>query len=102
MPKFWDDFSRWLDDASKVLSKEAGDLTMKGKLKLEIFELKRQLQELFKELGQIFYGFFPLKGNEDFKGDQKIKHIVQKIKRIKNEIKNKETEYKKIGQKINK
>jgi len=99
MPKFWDDFSRWLDDASNILSKEAGDLTMKGKLKLEIFELKRQLQELFKELGQTFYGFFPLKGDEDFKGDQKIKHIVQKIKRIKNEITKKESAYKKIGKK---
>ncbi len=100
MPKFWDDFSRWLEDASKVLSKEAGDLTMKGKLKLEIFELKRHLQELFKELGMTFYGFFPLKGNEDFKSDLKIKQLVQKIRRMKNEIAKKETEYKKIGQKI--
>ncbi|MEO0122904.1 MAG: hypothetical protein ABIL69_02735 [candidate division WOR-3 bacterium] len=99
MPKFWDDFSRWLEDASKVLSKEAGDLTMKGKLKMEIFELKRQLQELFKELGEAFYGFFPLKGNEDFKSDKNIKGLVQKIKRIKNEITKKEAEYKKIGQK---
>ncbi|MEO0128787.1 MAG: hypothetical protein ABIL02_00930 [candidate division WOR-3 bacterium] len=99
MSKFWDDFSRWLDDASKVLSKEAGDLTMKGKLKIEIFELKRQLQELFKELGQAFYSFFPLKGNEDFKSDKQIKSLVQKIKRIKNEITKREAEYKKIGQK---
>ncbi|MCX7994514.1 MAG: hypothetical protein N3A65_01910 [candidate division WOR-3 bacterium] len=99
MAKFWDDFSRWLEDASRVLSKEAGDLTMKGKLKLEIFELKRKSQELFQELGEVFYGFFPLKGNEDFKNDLRIKQIVQKIKRIKNEITKKEQEYKKIGQK---
>lgn len=99
MPKFWDEFSRWLDDASKVLSKEAGDLTLKGKLKLEIFELKRQSQDLFRELGQAFYGFFPLKGNEDFKNDNKIKQLVRKIRQITNEIKKKESEYKKIGQK---
>ncbi|MEO0183930.1 MAG: hypothetical protein ABIL40_10720, partial [candidate division WOR-3 bacterium] len=86
MAKFWDDFSRWLEEASRVLSKEAGDLTLKGKLKLEIFELKRQLQELFRELGEVFYGFFPLKGNEDFKSDTRIKQLIQKIKRIKNEI----------------
>ncbi|MGQ9664221.1 MAG: hypothetical protein ACUVUH_02685 [bacterium] len=99
MPKFFDDFSRWLEDASKVLSKEAGDLTMKGKLKIEMFELRRQLQTIFNELGKTFYEFFPLKGNEDFKNNQKIKHIVQKIKRIKNEIKKKEQQYKTIGQK---
>ncbi len=99
MGKFLDDFSRWLEDASRVLSKEAGDLTMKGKLKIEIFELKRQVQELFKELGQHFYSFFPLKGNEDFKSNQKIKHLVQKIRRIKNEIRKKEIEYRTIGQK---
>jgi hypothetical protein len=97
MPKFWDDFSRWLEEASKVLSKEAGDLTLKGKLKLEIFELKRQLQELFRELGETFYSFFPLKGDEDLKNNQKIKGLVQRIKRITNEIKKKETEYKSIG-----
>ncbi|MGB9720867.1 MAG: hypothetical protein ACPL28_05240 [bacterium] len=99
MAKFLNDFSRWLEDASKVLSKEAGDLTLKGKLKIEIFELKRQLQELFKELGQVFYTFFPLKGNEDLKGSPKIRSISQKIKKLKNEIKKKEAEYKKIGQK---
>lgn len=99
MVKFFDEFSRWLEDASKVLSKEAGDLTLKGKLKIEIFELKRQLQTIFNELGKVFYEFFPLKGNEDFKNNKKIKYIVQKIKRLKNEIKKKEQEYKAIGQK---
>lgn len=99
MPKFFDDFSHWLEDASKVLSKKAGNLTMKGQLKVEIFELKRQLQTIFNELGKTFYEFFPLKGNEDFKNNQQIKHIVQKIKRIKNEIKKREQQYKMIGQK---
>lgn len=99
MAKFFDDFSRWLEDASRILSKEAGDLTMKGKLKIEIFELKRQLQMVFNELGKSFYEFFPLKGDEDFKNNQKVKHIVQKIKKLKNQIKKKEQQYKTIGQK---
>ncbi len=100
MAKFLNDFSRWLEDASKVLSKGAGDLTMKGKLKIEIFELKRQVQELFRELGQSFYAFFPLKGNKDIKNNQKIKSIVQRIRKLKSEIKKREIEYKKIGQKM--
>jgi hypothetical protein len=60
--------------------------------------LKRQLQELFRELGKMFYEFFPLKGNEDFKNNPRIKTITQKIRRLKNEIRKKEIEYRTIGQ----
>uniref|UniRef100_A0A7C4XFZ6 Uncharacterized protein n=1 Tax=candidate division WOR-3 bacterium TaxID=2052148 RepID=A0A7C4XFZ6_UNCW3 len=96
MSAWWKDFSRWLEDASKVLSKEAGDLTMKGKLKLEIFELKRRLQEHYKELGMEVFEQLE-RGGGDIKKNDFLKGMIRKIKRIKKEIKDKETEYKKIG-----
>ncbi|MEO0107173.1 MAG: hypothetical protein ABIL70_04255 [candidate division WOR-3 bacterium] len=97
MAKFWKDFSKWLEDASRVLSKEAGDLTLKGKLKLEVFELKRRLQEQYKELGVAVYEQISKKSGSVVVTPS-IKGILSKIKRIQKEIKEKEKYYKKIGE----
>lgn len=97
MPKFWEDFSKWLEDASKVISKEAGDLTLKGKLKLEIFDLKRRLKEKFAELGSIVYECAFFKKNEKWRKYKQVKAIVQRIKGLQRHLKIKETDYKNIG-----
>ncbi len=97
MAKFWADFSKWLEDASRVLSKEAGDLTLKGKLKLQIFELKRRLQEEYRELGRAVYEQISKKKSGSPVVTPLVKGILTKIKRIKREIREKENHYKKIG-----
>ena len=97
MAKFWDDFSKWLDDASKVISKEAGDLTLKGKLKLEIFELRRNLKEEFHALGKLTYELFFVKMQENWQSNKKITTTLKKIKSIGRQLKTKEADYKKIG-----
>ncbi len=97
MAKFWDDFSKWLDDASRVISKEAGDLTLKGKLKLELFEMERNLKEEFYSLGKQIYDQFFVKKNEDWQHNKKITAATKKIRSLTRQLKTKEAEYKKIG-----
>lgn len=104
MAKFWVDFSKWLEDASKVISKEAGDLTLKGKLKLEMFELKRILQQQFAELGKLFYAMTNLKkmadasaSRRDWKKDKKIGAVIAKIRNLQRQLRKKESDYKNIG-----
>ena len=97
MAKFWDDFSKWLDDASKVISKEAGDLTLKGKLKLEIFELKRNLKDAFNDLGKMIYELAFLKKQQNWRKNKKINATVRKIRNFTNQLKIKEANYKKVG-----
>lgn len=95
--KFWEDFSRWLEDASKVLSKEAGDLTLKGKLKLEIFDITRKLNEKFAELGRNIYEIVYLKKNEEWRKDRRVSSVIQKIRSLQRQLKKKYADYKKIG-----
>jgi hypothetical protein len=97
MAKLWDDFTRWLEDASKVVSKEAGDLTLKGKLKIEIFDLKWRLKEEYAEFGKIAHDLAIIKKREDWATDSRVKSIVTKIKNTQKNLKAKETDYKKIG-----
>lgn len=97
MVNLWDDLVKWLEDTSKVVGKEAGDLTQKGKLKVEIFELNRKLRDYFAELGSMIYELVFLKKNDRWRTNSKIKTMVRKIQTIQRQIKKKQLEYKKVG-----
>jgi hypothetical protein len=97
MANLWDDLLKWLEDTSKVVGKEAGDLTLKGKLKVEIFELNRKLRDYFAELGSMIYELVFLKKNNQWRTNPKIKTLVRRIQTIRRQIKKKQLEYKKIG-----
>jgi hypothetical protein len=94
---FWNDFTKWLEDASKVVGKEAGDLTLKGRLKLEIFELGRSLKEQYTALGARMFDLAYRKKKETWKTDKEITATVKKIRRIQTSMKKKQQEYKKVG-----
>jgi len=97
MAKLWDDLTKWLEEASKVVGKEAGDLTLKGSLKLEIFETKRRLRENFTEFGtRVFEDVF-MKKNKNWKKNRKIATVVKRIKTTQTKLKKLENEYKKVG-----
>lgn len=97
MAKLWDDFTRWVDDASKVVSKEAGDLTQKGKLKIEIFDLKWRLKDEYAEFGKTAYELMVVKKKENWTADNRIKGMMAKIKNTLKNLKVKEADYKKVG-----
>jgi len=97
MAKLWNDFTRWIDDASKVVSKEAGDLTQKGKLKIEIFDLKWRLKEEYAEFGKLAYDLTAVKKKENWAADSRVKSLITKIKNTLKNLKAKETDYKKVG-----
>ncbi|MBN2621696.1 hypothetical protein JXB22_11495 [candidate division WOR-3 bacterium] len=97
MANFWNDFTKWLDDASKVIGKEAGDLTLKGRLKLEIFELGRSLKETYMKFGIRVYDLTFKKKNANWVIDKEVAATVKKIRRMETTIKKKQQEYKKVG-----
>jgi hypothetical protein len=97
MANIWDDLVKWLDDASKVVGKEAGDLTQKGTLKIEIFELSRKLRDAFTELGGEVYEAVYVKKTDDWQNAKKVKSAVHKIRTIARNLEKKNSEYKKIG-----
>ena len=97
MANIWDDLVKWLDDASKVVGKEAGDMTQKGTLKLEIFELGRKQRDNYTDLGSQVYDLFYVKKKENWQNAKKVKSIVQKIRATERRLKKKNLEYKRIG-----
>ena len=99
MAKLWDDLTKWLEEASKEVGKEAGDLTLRGSLKLEIFETKRRLRENFTEFGAKTFEDVFMKGNKNWKKNRKITAVVKRIKTTQTKLKKLESQYRKIGKK---
>ncbi len=97
MANIWDDLVKWLDDASKVVGKEAGDMTQKGTLKLEMFELTRKLRDGYTELGSKVYDLLYVKKKEKWQSSKQVRGIVQKIRATERRLNKKKLEYKKIG-----
>lgn len=97
MANIWDDLVKWLDDASKVVGKEAGDMTQKGTLKLEMFELTRKLRDCYTDLGNQVYDLLYVKKKENWQSSKKIRSTVQKIRATERRLKKKNLEYKKVG-----
>ena len=97
MANIWDDLVKWLDDASKVVGKEAGDLTQKGTLKLEIFDLSRKLRDAHTDLGSQVYQTVFVQKKDNWQTSKKTKSVVTKIKSIERKLKKKKLEYKKVG-----
>ena len=97
MTNIWDDLVKWLDDASKVVGKEAGDLTRKGSLKLEILDLNRKLRDTFTDLGRQVYDAVYIKKTQDWQNSKKVRNTVRKIKTTIRNLDKKNSEYKKIG-----
>ncbi len=99
MANLWADLTQWLEEVSKVVGKEAGDLTLKGRLKLEIFEEKRKLKEHLAKLGTMVFEEVFVKKNKTWEKNRKILAVIRSIKRTQTRVKKKEHEYKKVGKK---
>jgi len=102
MPNLWNEITKWLDDVSTVVGKEAGDLTLKGRLKFEIFELNRKLRECYIELGNLVFDEVFEKKSKTWRKIQKTRSLITKIKRLRTNLRKKEQEYRKIGKKAKK
>jgi hypothetical protein len=80
-----------------VVGKEAGDMTQKGTLKVEMFELSRKLRDCYTDLGSKVYDLLYVKKKENWQSSKQVKSIVQKIRTTERRLKKKNLEYKKIG-----
>jgi hypothetical protein len=102
MANLWHDLTKWLEEASQVVGKEAGDLTLKGRLKLEIFELNRKLGENFEDLGQLVFNEVYIKKNTEWRKSRAVTSVIKKIKSAQRSLKKKQAEYKKVGKQAKK
>lgn len=95
MSSLWEKVKNWLEDTTKQVLKETEDLSRKGRLKMQISALNREIDKKFSYLGGLVYQLIN-EGKKDIAEEEKVKEAVRKIKELEEELKLKEEEYKKI------
>ncbi|MEO0093517.1 MAG: hypothetical protein ABIK93_09515 [candidate division WOR-3 bacterium] len=92
MKSLWDDVKNWLSDATKVALKEAEDLTRKGKLKVEILNLKRRIEKKLAELGGWVYHHYRKAEDFELTQNEKVKNYIKEIHQLELALKRKQKE----------
>jgi hypothetical protein len=98
MPKrdietLWDDVRVWLGDATRTAVKEAEDLTRRGRLKLELLRLSRDIEKAMAKLGGKVYDRMKKSPDEPVVADEDIRRVTRDIARLETELHAKQREY---------
>jgi hypothetical protein len=89
----WEDVRDWLSDATRTAIKEAEDLTRRGRLKMDIMNLSRQIEKRLAELGGVVYDRVSATPDAPVVADAAIRQLVQKIAKLESERQAKQKEY---------
>lgn len=86
----WQEIKKWLKDTSKIALKEAEDLSTKGKLRIEIFNLIRKRDKYLINLGLKRYHEY--KKRIEYNLDAETKILLENIDKIEHQLKQKKDE----------
>ncbi|MEO0096561.1 MAG: hypothetical protein ABIK78_00485 [candidate division WOR-3 bacterium] len=95
MPSLWEKVKNWLEDTTKQVLKETEDLSKKGRIKIQISSLNREIDKKFSYLGGLIYQMIN-EGKMNIAEDENVREVINEIKRLEEELKLKEEEYKKV------
>ncbi|MEO0081930.1 MAG: hypothetical protein ABIL25_06520 [candidate division WOR-3 bacterium] len=89
----WEDVCEWLTDATRSAIKEAEDLTRRGRLKMDIVNLSRQIERGLAELGGVVYEQVSAETNAPVVVDTRIKQLVEKLAKLQADRQARQKEY---------
>jgi len=104
MSNLWDDITKTIREGVDTVVEKTEELTKIGKIKVDILNIKRQIDKQFSELGGHVYHLIAEEKKSDVSGNDEVKKMISAVKKLeaqldeKNEelerVKNKETETK--------
>jgi hypothetical protein len=89
----WDDVRYWLTDATRSAIKEAEDLTRRGRLKMEIMRLSREIERNMAKLGGKVYDRATKTPDTPVIVDEELRRLVREIGRLESELRDQQQEY---------
>ena len=107
MSNLWGDIKKNLGEIVSKAADKAGEFTREaadkaeevtklGKVKLDIFQIKRDIEKQFAELGGTVYQLIEEKKTKDLEKNENIKTCLSVVKDLEKKLKEKEKQYKSI------
>jgi hypothetical protein len=89
----WDDVRLWMTDATKTALKEAEDLTRRGRLKMDLVRLSRELERKMADLGVKVYSRYSKAPDAPIAVDDELRGLMRDIARIESEVAKNQQDY---------
>ncbi len=99
MANLWDDIAKTIREGVDTVVEKTEELTKIGKIKIDILNIKRNVQKNFSELGGRVYQLIAKEKKTEISTDKEAKEIVECIKILEKELDDKKSELEKVKSK---
>lgn len=89
----WDDIRLWLTDATSAAVKEAEDLTRRGRLKMELMRVSREIEKNLTRLGSKVHARWSREPEAAIAADDEFRKTTREIARLEAELRTLQQEY---------
>jgi len=83
-------------EITREATDKAEELTKLGKIKLDIFQIKREIEKKLTDLGGVAYDLLNAPESTDIPSNARVKELVQDIKDLEQQLKAKEEQYEQV------
>ena len=99
MASLWDDIAKTIREGVDTVVGKTEEYTRIGKIKIDIINIKRNVEKNFSELGGRVYHLMVEKSKTQIAADKEVKKIIDSIKLLEKELQAKKDELAKVGKK---
>ena len=99
MANLWDDIARTIREGVDTVVEKTEELTRIGRIKVDILNIKRNVEKNFAELGGRVYQLISKEKNAAISTDKEAKEIIECIKILEKELDDKKSELAKVKSK---
>jgi hypothetical protein len=99
MASLWDDIAKTIREGVDTVVGKTEEYTRIGKIKIDIINIKRNVEKNFAELGGRVYHLMVEKKKPQISGDKDVKKILDSIQLLEKELQSKKAELEKVGKK---
>ena len=99
MANLWDDIAKTLRESVDTVVEKTEELTKIGKIKIDILNIKRNVQKNFAELGGRVYNLITTEKETAISADKEANEIIACIKILEKELDDKKSELERVKSK---
>ncbi|NIR52039.1 hypothetical protein GWO43_25810 [candidate division KSB1 bacterium] len=99
MAKLWDDIAKTIREGVDTVVEKTEELTKIGKIRVDILNIKRNVDKNFSELGGRVYHLLVEENKSQIATDKEVKQIVDSVKILENELNEKNDELQQVREK---
>ncbi len=99
MGNLWDDIAKTIREGVDTVVEKTGELTKIGKIRIDILNIKRNIDKNFSELGGRVYQLITEEKETEISTDKEAREVIECIKILEKELDDKKSELAKVKSK---